>query len=332
MKKLSVLLAIILLLTVPFVSCGSKAAESKHQKVVRIGFPGTKSVLFGAPGIAQSKGYFEEELEKLGYKVEYKAFAAAGPAVNEALAAGEVDIVIYADVPGIVSKANGIETSLIGIYDDFINAAILVLPDSNINSVSDLKGKTIGFTKGTYMHKYILGILEKNSININDVNLVNTSEGASILQSGTIDALVTTDGNEAISVVTQKIAKTIDTTKSTPELSGEGIIIARNDFLSNNEDAAVAVLKAIEKGKDYFVKNPDEGYNILTNTGINYEASKSLYNKDSEKFDYITIGVDDNSIKKLEDTKKFLLDNNLIKNDFDINQWVNKDIYEKSIK
>lgn len=329
MKKI-IKFASMLFISIAFlVSCGK---PTNKDKVLKIGYPASKAVLTGAPGIAQSKGFIEEELRNKGYEVEYKSFSGGGPAVNEALAAGELDVVIYADFPGIVSKANGVDTSLIAIYDNFINAAIVVLADSPIKDVNDLRGKKIGFAKGTYMHKYIYQVLQKYSIDLKEVELINTSEGDSALQSGTIDALVVTDTSEALSVLTKKVARTIDSTINNKDFSGEGIVIARNNYISENKEAVISLLKAIEKGKEYFVKNPEECYKILTNSGQSYEATKSLYNKDNEKFDYITINISEDSKGKLQETKKFLLDNNLIKKDFEIENWINRSLYEESIK
>ena len=45
--------------------------------------------------MALSKGYIEEELEKVGYKAEVVYFQQAGPALNEALATNKIDVAMY---------------------------------------------------------------------------------------------------------------------------------------------------------------------------------------------------------------------------------------------
>lgn len=334
------LLSIFLAATTVFmlVGCGnSKQAENtnnteKTEKVVRIGFPGTQSFIGGVAGVSQEKKYIENQLQKVGYKVEYKPFAAAGPAVNEALTAKEIDIAIYADFPGILSKSKGVETSLIGIADNYITSAIIVKADSLISSVKDLKGKKIGFAKGTYMQKYLYQILEVNGIAQSDVELINTTDFDSALQSGSIDALVVTDTQEAIQVLSKKIAKTIDTSKSHPDITAQSVIVGNSKFLSENKDAAVALFKALKEAKTLMKEKTDEAYEVLTKSGLDKEATKSLYGKDNGKFDYVSFKMDDEAKKKINDSKKFMLDNKLITKDFDTDKWIDNSFYDEANK
>lgn len=320
------------------VGCGnSKQAENtksteKVEKVVRIGFPGTQNFIGGVAGVAQEKKYIDDELSKAGYKVEYKPFAAAGPAVNEALTAKEVDIAIYADFPGILSKSKGVETSLIGIADNYITSAIIVKADSTISSVKDLKGKKIGFAKGTYMQKYLYQILDANGIAQSDVELINTTDFDSALYGGSIDALVVTDTQEAIQVLSKKTARTIDTSKNHPDITAQSVVIGNSKFLAENKEAAVALFKALKEAKTLMKENTGEAYDVLTKSGLDKEATKSLYGKDNGKFDYVSLKVDDAAKKKINDSKKFMLDNNLISKDYDTDKWVDNSFYEEANK
>jgi len=325
-------------MVVMLAGCGnSKQTENaksseKTAKVVRIGFPGTKNFIGGVAGVAQEKKYIENQLEKVGYKVEYKPFAAAGPAVNEALTAKEIDIAIYADFPGILSKSKGVETSLIGIADNYITSAVIVKSDSNISSVKELKGKRIGFAKGTYMQKYLYQILALNGIAQSDVELINTTDFDSALQGGTIDALVVTDTTEAIQVLTKKIAKTIDTSKNHSDITAQSVVVGNSKFLAENKEAAVALFKALKEAKALMVEKTDEAYEVLTKSGLDKNAVKSLYGKDNGKFDYVSFKVDDEAKKKINESKKFMLDNKLISKDFDTDKWVDNSFYEEAIK
>ena len=85
----------------------TSADKPQELKVVKLGFPGSANFMGSIAGIAQDKKFFEEELQKIGYKIEYVPFA-AGPAVNEALATKKIDLAIYADFPGLVLKSKDI--------------------------------------------------------------------------------------------------------------------------------------------------------------------------------------------------------------------------------
>lgn len=336
-KLLSIFLTVTTVLVL--VGCGNgKAAENtksteKVEKVVRIGFPGTQNFIGGVAGVAQEKKYIEEELSKAGYKVEYKPFAAAGPAVNEALTANEIDIAMYADFPGILSKSKGVETSLIGISDNSMTSAIIVKTDSAINSVKELKGKKIGFTKGTYMQKYLYQVLDANGIAQSEVELINTNNDVdSALQGGSIDAVVVTDTQEALQVVSKKAARTIDTSKDHPDFAAQAVIIGNSKFLAENRASAVALFKALKTSKTFIKENTDQAYEILTKSGLNKEAVKFNYDKDKGKFDFFTLKVDEEAKKKINDSKKFMLDNKLITKDFDTDKWIDNSFYEEANK
>jgi len=85
-----------------------KISSDGEKKVVRIGLPGISNTILEAGGVAIGNKYFEEELSKEGYKVEYIYFQQAGPALNEAFAANKIDIAMYGDLPITVLKSRGI--------------------------------------------------------------------------------------------------------------------------------------------------------------------------------------------------------------------------------
>ena len=330
MKKF--ILPIVLIISLlTLVGCGN-SSKTKDKKVLRIGYPGTQSALSGVAGIAQEKGYINSYLKELGYSVEYIGFPSAGPGVNEALASNEIDIAIYADFPGILIESKGGDTSLIGITDNYTNSAIIVSNDSDISSIKDLKGKKIGFTKGTYMHKYIYEILDLNGIKLNEVELINTTDGESALQGNSIDAIVTTDWSEGVLVQTKKVAKTLDSSKDHKDITAQTVIVGNKEYLNKNEEAVVAFLKALIKGKEFLIENTDEGFDILTNTGYSKEVISTLMGKDDNKFDFVSLDITEDSIKKLETSKNFMLNNDIISKDFDINSWIDRSFYEKANK
>ena len=330
MKKFTLQLVLIIAL-LTLVSCGN-SSKTRDKKVLRIGYPGTQSALAGVAGIAQEKGYIDAYLKELGYSVEYISFPSAGPGVNEALASNEIDIAIYADFPGILIESKGVDTSLIGITDNYTTSAIVVSNDSDISSVKDLKGKRIGFTRGTYMHKYIYEILALNGIKLDEVELINTTDGESALQGNSIDAIVTTDWSEGILVQTKKIAKTLDSSKDHEDITAQTVIVGNKKYLNKNEDAVVAFLKALIKGKEFLIENTDEAFDILTNTGYSKEVLSTLMGKDDNKFDFVSLDITEDSIKKLEVSKDFMLNNDIISKDFDINSWIDRSFYEKANK
>lgn len=311
----------------------SSPTTSAETKVVKLGYPGAANFMGGLAGLAQEKKFFDEELSKVGYKVEYVPFAAAGPAVNEALAGSKIDLAIYADFPGIVLKSKGIAIDLLGITENKFYSQLLVKNDSKITSVKDLKGKKIGFTKGTYMHKNLIEILAKNGLSNKDVELINvTTDAESALISGNIDALVQTEQGSLLLTTTKKVARAIDTTRNYPEITAQMVFVGVDSYVKANPEVPVAINKALLRAKDYFKNNTEDSFNILKKSGLDLESVKAQYGKEAPNFDLFTVGITQESIKKLEDAQKFLLDEKLITNSFDTTKWADNSYYEKALK
>jgi sulfonate transport system substrate-binding protein len=314
-------------------SSSNNSTNGSENKVVRIGYPGSQYSLGGAAAIAQQKKFFEGQLKKIGYTVEYNPFSGQGPAVNEALTSNKIDVAIYADFPGVVLKSKGVKTDLIGISQNKIYSTIVVKNDSKIKTLKDLKGKKIGFAKGTYAQKFLLEILSKNGISDKDVQLVNvTTDAESSLISGNLDALVLTDDSALQLTAVKKVARNIVSSRQYPEMSAQSIVVVRSDYAKQNSKVPVAIDKALIEAGNYFKSNPEDSYKLLTKAGLSLEAVKQQYSGEAPDFNVLKTEINQDTIKRLDKTQKFLLDNNLITNKFDAASWADKSYYQKAVK
>ena len=96
-------------------SGGSSADSGIKSDVLRIGYVGSSkdNIPTGAEGWSIKKELLQKELKKRGIeKYEFHAFP-NGPPLNEAMAAGQIDLGILGDTPAIVGKSNGLKTRLI---------------------------------------------------------------------------------------------------------------------------------------------------------------------------------------------------------------------------
>lgn len=160
MKKIgTVLLAAAM--TFGLVGCGAKkdstvvATEAEtpseeNEKVIRIGGSGSEDSAMNLElmNVAYKQGYLEDELKKAGYRLDFTFFPGGGPALNEALAAGELDAVVYGDLPAFVGKSNGADTTLIASVNADLQYGIVVANDE-IQDPKDLEGKNVIVPEGT---------------------------------------------------------------------------------------------------------------------------------------------------------------------------------------
>ncbi|WP_053366769.1 sulfonate ABC transporter substrate-binding protein [Bacillus sp. FJAT-27245] len=165
-------------------------AEEKTVKTIRIGYQKNGPLV-----ILKSLGTLDETLEKKGIAVEWKEFQ-AGPALVEALNAGTIDFGRTGDSPPIFAQAAGAPFVYIAAgKPKFNGSAILVKKDSPIKTVEDLKGKTVGFAKGSSSHYLLIKGLEKAGLSYSDIEpaFLAPGDGRVAFEKGNIDAWVVWD-------------------------------------------------------------------------------------------------------------------------------------------
>lgn len=140
MKKL---VSIIMITIVALAGCVNSDPSTTDTKTdgqeikpsLRIGYV---TILANAPGIvADKKGFFNEKLNVKTYGFD------SGPALYQALAAGELDVA-YAGVPAMVNWASrGLPVKVIGKVSDG-KIGVIAPHDTDLEKVADLKGKVMG--------------------------------------------------------------------------------------------------------------------------------------------------------------------------------------------
>jgi sulfonate transport system substrate-binding protein len=111
-------------------------------------------------------------LENLPYKVAFSTFT-SGPPQVEAATAGKIDFAITGNSPPIFGAASNAKVKVVSAYDGGGNGdQIVVHADSPVQSIADLRGKSIAVGKGSSAHGHILGQLEKAGLSTSDVRLV----------------------------------------------------------------------------------------------------------------------------------------------------------------
>jgi len=135
--------------------------------------------------VAIENGWFKEA----GVDVEFEWFDYV--ASMDAFAAGQLDAVTMTNGDTLVTGATGAQGVMI-IINDFSNGNDMIVAAKGIDSVKDLKGKTVGVEVGFVGHLLLLNALEAAGLTESDVTLVNvpTNETPQVLASGDVDAIV----------------------------------------------------------------------------------------------------------------------------------------------
>ena len=291
-------------------------------KEVNVGYVDVtgSGVLTDVNGIARDNGYFKEEFEKIGVKLNLVPMTGAGPAINEALAGGSLDIGVLGDVPAVLGKANGVDTVLISTSGLSGGASLIAGKGTSYKSLRDLKGKTIATQRGAFMHRTLATLLADEGLTFDDIKFVNVNAqtAAEMLVTGNVDAAVV-GGVTLTRLYEQGYNIVIDYRQNRGGITGGGTI-ARKKFVEQNPDIIKAYLTAVARGKKYAIENPNELKRLWVSVGESGESYEYLYPKHNN---YPDIIATPESLQNLKDTLKFLLDYELITKDrnFSVDAW-----------
>jgi len=209
--------------------------------------------------IIKEQGWLEDEL---GDDVTVTWVQSAGSnKANEALRAGAIDVGSTAGSAALLARSNGSPIQVIDIYTQPNWAAILVPTGSDIDSVEDLKGRTVAATKGTDPYFFLLQALQEAGLSLSDINLQNLqhADGKTALETGAVEAwsgldplLSTSVANGAAEIIYDNV-----------DFNSYGFLNATEDFITNHPDLAQLVVNAYEKARAWALENPDATAAIL---------------------------------------------------------------------
>ncbi|MBR8841019.1 MAG: ABC transporter substrate-binding protein [Stigonema ocellatum SAG 48.90 = DSM 106950] len=298
-------------------STGAGSSETKTL-VLKVGFISTESKLpIGPEGWAISKGTLTPALKSLGItEVKFIPFN-GGPALNEALVSGQLDMGLYGDTPALIGRAAGIKTRLINQTRVGQNAW-LVTKKNGPHSVAELKSEKIGVAKGTYPHRYLMGLLEKEGLS-KDVKVLQipSADAKAALERGDIAAYPFAMGSGPM-VIAQGFP-VIDQAKDHHELVGTGVSIITEELLSQHPDLPQKWNKIRQQALQEIKANPEAFYQFAAKASGDMPLAVV---KESYPLNlYPTEPFTPEGLKLLNSTKQFLTNQKLLRSDFDIKNW-----------
>jgi len=263
------------------------------------------------------KGKLKPELAQLGITEVQTFNFPNGPDLNEALVAEKIDVGILGDTPAIVARANGIKTRLISQEQVGQNAWLLAKKNGP-RSIAELKGQKVATSKGSYMHRYLLGLLQKNGIaeQVTVVHLLpNVAQAA--LERGDVAAIAAPTGTGPILI--SKGFPVLDEAAKHPDLPGTSATVVTEAFLAKHPDFSkkwnqikLEAVKDIKANSEEYYKFHSQvsGYPIDI-----VKASFSVKQFPEEPFSA-------QGLQLLEGTKRFLVSQKLAKSDFKLKDWI----------
>jgi sulfonate transport system substrate-binding protein len=148
--------------------------------------------------LIKNKLWLEDAFKDVGTKITWVQSRGSNNSL-EFLKVGSTDFAGSAGLSAFLSRANGVPLKVIYVASWGGSSIIQVRPDSPLQSVADLKGKTIAVTKGTGPYFTLVRALAQHKLTLNDLKVVNLQhpEGFAALQQGQVDAWVGIDPQTA---------------------------------------------------------------------------------------------------------------------------------------
>jgi len=175
-------------------AASSASRAQSLTKEIRIGYQKT-----GVLVVARQQGTIEKRLAANGTQVKWIEFT-SGPPMMEAISNGAVDFGAVGDSPPIFAQAANANIVYAAASPISNGQGILVPSSSEIKNVADLKGKRVGFTKGSSAHNVVVQALEKFGLTYADITPVYLTppDAGPAFANGSIDAWAVWDPYFAI--------------------------------------------------------------------------------------------------------------------------------------
>jgi sulfonate transport system substrate-binding protein len=172
----------------------SRAKAQATVKEIRIGYQKT-----GVLVIARQQAVLEKRFAEKQIGIKWIEFT-SGPPLLEAMSTGSVDLGAVGDTPPIFAQAANANVVYVAGSRITNGQGILVPANSGIHSIADLKGRRVGFTKGSSAHNVVIATLEKAGLTYKDITPVYLTppDAGPAFANGSIDAWAVWDPYFAI--------------------------------------------------------------------------------------------------------------------------------------
>jgi len=181
----------------------------------------------------------------------------SGPPMMEAMNVGSVDYGAVGDSPPIFAQAAGAAIVYAAAQPIINGSGILVPQNSAITAIADLKGKRVGFTKGSSAHNVVIQTLEKAGLTYDDITPVYLTppDAGPAFANGGIDAWAIWDPYFAIAETRQNgriLVKSSDITKT------NAFYIANRDFANKHGALLQQIVDVTTSTAKWAEAHPDE--------------------------------------------------------------------------
>ncbi len=236
----------------------TNTSGSNSKGVITIGYQKGNTL-----NILKEYGSLDKALGEQGYKVEWKVFA-TGTVLLEALNTNNIDFGHASDGNAVFMQAGGHPLHYAASEAPYpAGVALVVKEESAIQTINDLKGKTVGVTKGGNQHYLLLVALEKAGIALDELDIKfykDAAEGLAAFTKGEFDAYGTWDPYLAI---VENTVKTRTIVNGEDHSENRTFYFATQKLLEEKPEVAKIILQELQNADQWANDNKEEVSKIL---------------------------------------------------------------------
>jgi sulfonate transport system substrate-binding protein len=313
-------------------------AVAAEPVTIRIGTPDqsagpTPSGGLGIVTHIAGRRLLEEEFAKDGIKIEWTFFKGAGPAVNEALANKQLDVVYLGDLAAIIGRSNGLATRfLVPVRGN--NAYLAVAHDSGISKLEDLKGKRLTVFKGTAYQLVLDRALAKVGLTERDLQVLNLdwSAASAALAAKQLDA--NWAGLQAVTLQEKGLARIALSARDLGrDYTVQSGFLAREEFINDHSEIVQRIVNVVVRAQQHLSQPEHLGEFIAfasQRSGIPATLGQTEYGGEDLKFRFSPL-IDEFVVEGFRAAVEQAKGLGLVRKSFDVDSWFEAKFVDKAV-
>jgi taurine transport system substrate-binding protein len=284
----------------------------------------------------------EKLFEKAGLAPTFVKFV-AGPPMIAAAREKSIDVADLGSVPFLIGLAQGVDWAMIGISTEgAYSEGIVARKDSGITTIGDLRGKRIGYFRGSTSHYGLIMALRQQGIRPDQVTLIDMPP----LEQLTALANKDIDASEVWEPWVQRMvheanARIIATEGDFGIYTNVTVYAARRDWLRDNRETAVRFLRALLMAYDLLQKDPAIGVRtVAREMGLKEAWTRTIYENAPPPNIYwwtdhgyrYSLAEDSGFHRRLGYLARFLLEQRLIQKEADVDEALDASVISEALK
>ena len=257
--RLLVSAVLLILLPMLLIACGGDDnGEAEEPEQVTVGLTFVPNIQFAPFYIADSLGYYEDA----GLDVEFNHHAVGADQFG-ALVSGQEDLLMASGDEVMQVRARDVPVVYVAsVYREY-PVALIVPADSDIQTLAEIEGKTVG-VPGEYGANWIglLALLDAAGLTRDDIEIESIGfTQATALLAGHVDAVMGYVNNEPIQIEKAGMPVRTFPVDEVSSLVANGLVVTE-DYLDERPEIVRALVAATLQGVEYAIDNPEETVEI----------------------------------------------------------------------